>query len=281
MQLSAIPQELIDYIIDHLHDDTETLKSCTLACSLFLHRCSLHLFRHITLGGTPSISPSRLLASFLDVLKQSPRICRCVEKFIFTTSLPVRRRFQNQTEALTVDLSTLSDVLAHLDHLHTVVLRLVGVLPLRSEGHTALLPHRRLRKVVLGASYSSTGEQDPYLQDLLAIFEGTAIDELEVLGIWNGAPRKAAVCPIHVSSLWFIERRADVSNVCLEALRHAIDPACLVALRASLTGLGSLEALNALIEQAGPNIQSLRFDLEGMTNTCASLLPSSSGEEHS
>lgn len=44
---NAFPQELIDYIVDLLHDDLESLKSCSLASHLFVSSTRVHLFNSV------------------------------------------------------------------------------------------------------------------------------------------------------------------------------------------------------------------------------------------
>ena len=45
---SAVPQELADMIIDHLHDDKKTLKMCSLVCKGWVPSSSFHLFSKFT-----------------------------------------------------------------------------------------------------------------------------------------------------------------------------------------------------------------------------------------
>ena len=46
-----LPPEVIDRIIDHLHDDILTLMSCTLVCKAWKPASRFHLFRDVSLGG--------------------------------------------------------------------------------------------------------------------------------------------------------------------------------------------------------------------------------------
>jgi hypothetical protein len=48
-----LPVELYGLIIGHLHDDTDTLKACSLTCKTFLHLSWYHLFNAICLDGGP------------------------------------------------------------------------------------------------------------------------------------------------------------------------------------------------------------------------------------
>ncbi|KAF7365543.1 hypothetical protein MVEN_00427600 [Mycena venus] len=44
-----LPQELIEVIIDHLADDSTSLKACSLVCRAWVCRSRRHLYKHITL----------------------------------------------------------------------------------------------------------------------------------------------------------------------------------------------------------------------------------------
>ena len=47
MDITLVPQELADDIIDHLHDDKQSLRSCSLVCRSWLPSSSVHLFRRM------------------------------------------------------------------------------------------------------------------------------------------------------------------------------------------------------------------------------------------
>jgi hypothetical protein len=49
--IAKLPQELIDAIIDHLHDDKEALASCSLVCRTWTPRTRHYLFTNFTLNG--------------------------------------------------------------------------------------------------------------------------------------------------------------------------------------------------------------------------------------
>ncbi|KAF9050332.1 hypothetical protein BJ165DRAFT_998094 [Panaeolus papilionaceus] len=84
----ALPQELIDAIIDTLEDDVESLRKCTLVSSAFLTRAQKHLFRQITLSSGQTTLPARLT----NLLSESPHISRTI------TSLRVVQKKQKRTK---------------------------------------------------------------------------------------------------------------------------------------------------------------------------------------
>ena len=46
---ALLPPELIDQVIDYLHDDKQTLRSCSLLCRLFVPSARFHLFRTVVI----------------------------------------------------------------------------------------------------------------------------------------------------------------------------------------------------------------------------------------
>lgn len=50
-----LPQELIDGVIDLLHDDLPTLGACSLSCSAMLHRSRVHKLARMTVRASPII----------------------------------------------------------------------------------------------------------------------------------------------------------------------------------------------------------------------------------
>lgn len=59
------PPETLDAVVDQLHDDTNPLAACGLACKLLLPSSRYHLFSDITFTGAPN-----QMAQFLELLKQ-------------------------------------------------------------------------------------------------------------------------------------------------------------------------------------------------------------------
>ncbi|KAH8832395.1 hypothetical protein DL96DRAFT_1551584 [Flagelloscypha sp. PMI_526] len=82
MSFPTFPQELVDQVIDHLWDEPEQLKACTLTSHSFTHSSQLHLFENVYLdtmvidgislgsGQLERPSPTR----FLELLVESPHI---------------------------------------------------------------------------------------------------------------------------------------------------------------------------------------------------------------
>ncbi|KAF9027632.1 hypothetical protein BDZ89DRAFT_886962, partial [Hymenopellis radicata] len=67
-----LPQELVDSIVDHLHDDAAALQHCARVCRGWLPASRVHLFSRIHLEINHSVNArcTRLLA----VLERAPEI---------------------------------------------------------------------------------------------------------------------------------------------------------------------------------------------------------------
>ncbi|KAK0454225.1 uncharacterized protein EV420DRAFT_605909 [Desarmillaria tabescens] len=83
-KIYSLPQELIDAIIDEIHNDSDpktvqrTLKLCNLIGRIFVRRTREHLFRHITIRSIPecqkllALSQVHSLTTSLSIIFQSP-----------------------------------------------------------------------------------------------------------------------------------------------------------------------------------------------------------------
>ncbi|KAF5371593.1 hypothetical protein D9758_003458 [Tetrapyrgos nigripes] len=80
--MSAGPPELIDSIIDCLHNSPRVLKTCTLVARSWLPRSRVHLFRRLHLHFEESSRKPSLntyLANFRSYILSNPTIISCVE----------------------------------------------------------------------------------------------------------------------------------------------------------------------------------------------------------
>ena len=90
----TLPQELVDLVIDHLYDDTRTVRSCTLVCKSFLPSSSKSLFERLTwppcttfstLDGCVCLSDRFTLDSLLQTLTTSHRISANIRSLRLTS----------------------------------------------------------------------------------------------------------------------------------------------------------------------------------------------------
>ncbi|KAG6890451.1 hypothetical protein C0992_001645 [Termitomyces sp. T32_za158] len=70
-----LPQELVDYIIDYLFDDTAALRNCSLVCHAWRPSSQLHLFSTLSLKATPRACPAELCRRLYHLLRSSPTLC--------------------------------------------------------------------------------------------------------------------------------------------------------------------------------------------------------------
>ena len=63
---TRLPPELVDAIIDHLHNDKRSLASCSLVCKDWRYSARYHLFANLTLKPTKANDPS--------LLKSAPKV---------------------------------------------------------------------------------------------------------------------------------------------------------------------------------------------------------------
>ncbi|KAI0713960.1 hypothetical protein C8Q76DRAFT_593011, partial [Earliella scabrosa] len=65
---SRVPLEVAEQIIDQLHDNAPTLRSCALVCSGWLPRSRVYLFREVKFASL------RQLHSLVHVLRGNPAL---------------------------------------------------------------------------------------------------------------------------------------------------------------------------------------------------------------
>ncbi|KAI0707953.1 hypothetical protein C8Q76DRAFT_656727 [Earliella scabrosa] len=74
MPCPPLPPELCDQTIDHLWDDLNALRACSLACKDWLPSSRFHLFRNVRLRHADDVT------RFKALLSSSPTIAHCVRK---------------------------------------------------------------------------------------------------------------------------------------------------------------------------------------------------------
>jgi hypothetical protein len=77
-----LPQDLVDTILDDLHDDVPSLKSCSLAARTFVISARKHIFKKIEI-----LSSSDASQRFYELLCSSPHIAPLVEDLCITSIL--------------------------------------------------------------------------------------------------------------------------------------------------------------------------------------------------
>ncbi|KAG6874863.1 hypothetical protein C0993_011886, partial [Termitomyces sp. T159_Od127] len=78
--MARLPQELVDQIIDHLHDDYPALTSCSLVSHAWRPSSLFHIFSRLSIKVTPSASPADLCRRLYHLLTSSPAICAYIRE---------------------------------------------------------------------------------------------------------------------------------------------------------------------------------------------------------
>ena len=135
-----LPQELVDHIMDTLHDDTRTLKACSLTCKAMF--ASTRRLIHQTLWLTPYNS--------LSVLTQDEYLCRPYTegeelRFLSHMGESGLLRYSRRVHICTGRKLTPGMLLPHLrhfqslDHVHTLILKYFDPIPWADHHRTCFL----------------------------------------------------------------------------------------------------------------------------------------------
>ena len=95
-----LPGEVIDKILDHLHGDTVTLKTCTLVCRAWIPTCRYHLFTAISCH--PAI-PGEGITELLEWALASPDVVPYVEWLYVSVEPPPLGEEQGPTFDVAVE----------------------------------------------------------------------------------------------------------------------------------------------------------------------------------
>lgn len=115
-----LPVELIDHTVDFLHDDIETLWSCTSISRTFLRSARYHLFHTLTIADELQQDGTRGYATFLRFLVHAPEVCAYIHSVKFVRYHP----FSDEVHLPFPEISShaLGEMLSYLPRLHTVAL---------------------------------------------------------------------------------------------------------------------------------------------------------------
>ncbi|KAJ7306749.1 hypothetical protein DFH08DRAFT_1088818 [Mycena albidolilacea] len=102
-----LPQELVDAIVDNIHHDIPSLKSCSLAARPFVDSARKHIFRKIEITH-PLSSYSNTCELFYKLLCSSPHIAPLVEDLCIVSSDSDRRNWAMSSGTLCLVLPLLN-----------------------------------------------------------------------------------------------------------------------------------------------------------------------------
>lgn len=105
---SRLPGEMIDRVIDHLHDDKRSLSACSLVCTLWQPASRFHLFRHVKLSDAFSETSESLFGLVSRFLTDVKHLCFNVEHL----------HISYEHETLTYPL--LDNILRHMPRVHSL-----------------------------------------------------------------------------------------------------------------------------------------------------------------
>ncbi|KAI0786724.1 hypothetical protein C8Q75DRAFT_264148 [Abortiporus biennis] len=148
MGIESFPQELLDHIIDFLHDDKKALCTCSLICRSFLQTARYHLWRslHITTRTEPSDKTT--FRQFLDHLQSSPStFCENIQFLTLDGNNDIHTASNWAVYARTVHLDFLFELLNQLPSLRELKLLHVSI-----KGRYSRLRKQRRRHDAISAS---------------------------------------------------------------------------------------------------------------------------------
>jgi len=116
--MPPFPSELIDYIIDYLHDSPSTLRVCACVCRAWVAPSRFHLFYRCEIAPTRTRTVSLQTCQLLECLQGSPDIAFYIREFHFLV------RYSSRTDSPWPRVnSALPHLLGMLTQLRKLVLR--------------------------------------------------------------------------------------------------------------------------------------------------------------
>ncbi|KAF9461180.1 hypothetical protein BDZ94DRAFT_855128 [Collybia nuda] len=115
MSSQTLPQELIDNVIDHFHDDRPSLKACALVCRAWLSSCRAHIFHSISLQPPTVNLRSQIFGTTTDswrlhkILQTSPEIAQYIRNLLICEGI-VGKEWINGDRTLPLLLGKLRNI---------------------------------------------------------------------------------------------------------------------------------------------------------------------------
>ncbi|KAK0453203.1 hypothetical protein EV421DRAFT_1762657 [Armillaria borealis] len=202
--MCALPQELVDHIIDSIGDDPETLQACAVVRQTWTSASQRSLFRHIRLTNR------RLLVLFQQVISSSPRLANFMKHLdvVDTAIRPSQQWVISSSNQLSILLPLLSNLNSIMFDFSTMPWRAVARMEdvLRQAFRMPNLVHATLD----GIRETSTSVW------ALTLFEGSLVKTINLRNIYvsRDSPNRSPDSPkIRLPSV------ESLSLVCLGSLR--------------------------------------------------------------
>lgn len=247
----GLPQELVDAIIDLLHDDTVSLALCALVSRCWVARSHLHLFRELHVDGS-----QRRLSSFRRMLESPQSPCNHIQRLHFETCASTTWSKQPR-----IDAEYLAGILSHLPSVRTLTMKGARF------GGNCGYRHAETKRFALDkltmSSVGSMNYSDATFLEILALF--SAIDEVHLVHLGFGyyfpstslMPFPEPRVQIRSLALENIEETAQM----LQLLRSVVDPRTLRSLSLSCSNVHELQELGEFLLHCGSNITQFELDM--------------------
>ncbi|KAI0791782.1 hypothetical protein C8Q75DRAFT_805386 [Abortiporus biennis] len=273
-QRHGLPQELVDNIVDHLHNDKTALLNCSHAARALLYPSHFHLFHDVTIDwwDNPKTQAQRDIEDFDRFLHTYPSTS------VFIHSLEVKPDYG--VGWLTIDVDTLVSSVAALPRLHTLSLSCVSLNEMPTHPQTPSYPLRLQHLRLDGVDFSDIN----VMHYFFSLF--SEIDELEISSCdierWANvedsqyAARQWSPSPLRVNKLVLGPDNSDKVFMYLEALlyprlypNHALRSLTVVPCQGN-TDFSHMNALGGTIAESGTFIDSLEFDIRPLAEDFSS-----------
>ena len=218
-----LPGEVIDKILDHLHGDVATLKTCTLVCRSWIPTCRYHLFAAITCH--PAV-PGKGIAELLQWILVSPDVVPYVRWLYIAADLPPLTG-EVQRPTLNVAVEDLAPIFTSFPNIRSIVLIgicISSVTPVAEPyAPQNIVPPLDILFIISCSTASRTFYPMYRLLSLFSEIENLNInDSLNWMGSWD--PSMALphlISPLqsrlHVHGLQF---ESSVNNAVAQAILH-------------------------------------------------------------
>ncbi|TCD64220.1 hypothetical protein EIP91_004355 [Steccherinum ochraceum] len=277
MQTHHVPQELVDMVLDHLHEDKRTLKACTLVSPSWLDTSRHHLFYDLTV---PVSEDTKSFDAFTDFLINTPLIATYIrdlrlrhgstslEPFAFFTAVP-----KSQTR---IGPDHLACILANLPRLQALLLDSVCIGGSELHGRYQHYPTttRSFRLDSLALTNVRIEQSDyvgKHLSDLFMLF--SRVQELKLRNLSTSFfpffpdPFR----PFRVDGISLQPHRLHVDSLSLDLsittrefvdiIHRSVDSQKLTSLSATCTQVDELPLVGQIIHDAASTLTHFEFNL--------------------
>lgn len=250
--MANLPPELVDEIIDHVHDDCLALAACALTAPSWTHRARSHLFH------TVALRHERSFRHFKTLLEHSPTIAQYPRNLFIDESwngFEFRNCRNGSSERPWV-----------ADALEVLGTRLAGVRSLRVMLHPHLLTDRFNIRMLLNQHFTRVTEL--FLSDcaftasdhLLACIEARpGLRRLSLSHVYPTGPMDGALRLPHLEQ-FEVDYKSCSRTVLVWLLREPDNLRGLRVLQLN-NACGDVELITRFLSRVGPSLQHLRLQV--------------------